>query len=292
MMGFTKLFSSIIHSTVWREDGHVKIVWITMLALADQRGFVSASIPGLADAARVTIPECEDALLKFKSPDPYSRTKDHEGRRIEDCDGGWRLLNYLVYRELRSKEERKIQVREAVARFRERNRAKSDVINSKHSKPRKAQAEAEAEAEAEKQQHPPTPHGGAVVAFVAFYNEITGRRLSPEAHKKFILPRVGEGVPLSAMKLAVIGACLQSFHLGENNRKKEYLDPETILRPGRLDGHAAFARKADFNIPDAETVWGFWSRGLGLNRKAVMDHFFSARDTVLAEENGKGAASE
>lgn len=62
--GFTKLFSTIVHSTVWREDMHVKVVWVTMLALADRNGEVQASLPGLADAARVSLRQCTDALKK------------------------------------------------------------------------------------------------------------------------------------------------------------------------------------------------------------------------------------
>ena len=97
--GFTKLSSGLIFSTVWREDMHVRIVWITMLALTDSSGYVAASIPGLADAAHVSIDQCEDALGRLAEPDPYSRTKEHEGRRIVETDGGWILLNYTKYRE-------------------------------------------------------------------------------------------------------------------------------------------------------------------------------------------------
>ena len=160
--GFTKLFSSIIHSTVWREDMHVKVVWITMLAMAESRGTVSASVPGLADAARVTIPQVEDALARLAAPDPYSRTKDHEGRRIEEIDGGWRLLNYGKYRESRDPEERKRQNREARRRFRAKHAAVSqpEVSQSQpevsQGQPGSAQAEAEAEADTT-ETDPPTP---------------------------------------------------------------------------------------------------------------------------------------
>ena len=82
MAGYTKLFSSIVLSTVWREPNHVRIVWITMLALAEADGYVGAAVPGLADAARVSIPECLEALASFLAPDEYSRSKEHEGRRI------------------------------------------------------------------------------------------------------------------------------------------------------------------------------------------------------------------
>lgn len=122
MAGFTKLFASIVFSTVWREAMHVKIVWVTMLAIADRLGRVHASVPGLADAARVTLEQCEDALARLAAPDPYSRTKEHQGRRIEPIDGGWVILTYTKHREARDADERRIQVREAVQRHRARKR--------------------------------------------------------------------------------------------------------------------------------------------------------------------------
>ena len=154
--GFTKLFSGLVHSTVWREEMHVKVVWITMLALSDRNGNVLASMPGLADAARVSLPQCEDALRRLAAPDKHSRTKEHDGRRIEPCDGGWHLFNYTKYRNLRDDENRRQQVREAVGRYRQKHTA--PVINVSRGKPRKAQAEAEAEAEAENvgRKEPPT----------------------------------------------------------------------------------------------------------------------------------------
>jgi len=98
MAGYTKLFSEIITSTIWREDDKTRIVWITLLALADRQGNINASIPGLAVLANVDRERCEAALKKLKAPDPDSRTKDYDGRRIEDIDGGWHILNYVKYR--------------------------------------------------------------------------------------------------------------------------------------------------------------------------------------------------
>lgn len=98
MTGYTKLFGSIVASTIWREPHTVRIVWITMLAMSNKNGVVESSLPGLADMARVTIPEVKDAVAALESPDEYSRTQDHEGRRIEKCDGGWQILNHGKYR--------------------------------------------------------------------------------------------------------------------------------------------------------------------------------------------------
>ena len=105
MAGYAKLFSSLITSTIWSEPHAVRIVWITMLAAADAKGFVEGSLPGMANAARVSLEEMIEAEAKLMSPDPYSRTQDHEGRRIERCAGGWMVLNYGIYREkLQTKE--------------------------------------------------------------------------------------------------------------------------------------------------------------------------------------------
>lgn len=98
MVGFTKLQSSIIQSTIWRADKDTKILWITMLALSDKDGIVEGSIPGLADSARLSIEETEKALQKLMAPDPYSRSKESEGRRIEEIEGGWYIINYKKYR--------------------------------------------------------------------------------------------------------------------------------------------------------------------------------------------------
>ena len=108
-MTFTKLFSSITESTIWCEPSDTRIVWITMLAMADRKGRVFGSVPGLANRSQVPVQAVRDALQSFLSPDIDSRTKDHEGRRIEPLkDGaGWLLLNHAKYRQIRDDEERR-----------------------------------------------------------------------------------------------------------------------------------------------------------------------------------------
>jgi hypothetical protein len=98
-MGFTKLFSSIVTSSIWVEDHPTVRVWIGMLALANANGVVEGSIPGLANVCRVTPSECQKALQILSQPDSFSRNPENEGRRIEPHPGGWRILNYLNYRD-------------------------------------------------------------------------------------------------------------------------------------------------------------------------------------------------
>jgi hypothetical protein len=147
MPTYTKLFNSIVTSTIWTEDDKTRIVWITMLAMADQHGEVHASIPGLARVAGVSLPDCEMALGKLLSPDEYSRTPDNEGRRIAPIPGGWELLNHAKYRIMASKEDSKNATAERVRRHRARNAPVTLCNAAVTVKADIAEAEAEAEVE-------------------------------------------------------------------------------------------------------------------------------------------------
>jgi hypothetical protein len=143
---FTKLFSSLTDSTIWAADDQTRLVWITMLAMADQHGYVGASIPGLAARARVPVEAVEVALNTFLAPDKYSRSQEFEGRRIEVADRGWTLLNYGRFRDTRDEEARRKYERERKRAQRAKAGRSRDVTESPAVS---AQAEAEAEAEAD-----------------------------------------------------------------------------------------------------------------------------------------------
>jgi len=156
MPNYTKLFNSIVTSTIWTEDDKTRIVWITMLAIADQNGEVQASIPGLARLAAVSISDAEIAISKFLGPDPYSRTPENDGRRIAKIDGGWELLNHAKYRKMASLAEAKEANSERQRRHRERNASvthrNASVTHSNASvTPQTDKAEAEAEAKAKEE---------------------------------------------------------------------------------------------------------------------------------------------
>jgi hypothetical protein len=103
---YCKLVSGIILSTIWRKDDHTRILWITMLAVKDRHHRVMASVPGLAAVANLPVDSVRASIEKLMAPDPDSRTKDHEGRRIAAIDGGWLVLNGEKYRNFLSKAER------------------------------------------------------------------------------------------------------------------------------------------------------------------------------------------
>jgi hypothetical protein len=249
MPGFTKLFSTITDSTVWMEPNDTRIVWIAMLAMADQWGRVLASIPGLAHRARVPLPATEAALQCFLSPDPYSRTKAFEGRRIMEIEGGWQLLNYDKYREARNADERREYLRQKQAEHRERQRQKRAELSTKTStsvnkckqkeplstgsKPPSTQAEAEAEAEAEAKKNSPKKPG----SFSKPPELKNGPKTGTEANSS--------QEPLGG---AEVGNKLQPHHEGFTEGKKGHLRANT--------GHSSAGADADSEILPEMVVSG------------------------------------
>ena len=99
---FVVLDAELLNSSVWAEAAHVKLVWITLLLLCDTEGYVAAALPGVARAAGVSLAECEDAFARLMAPDPHSRTKANEGRRLAVADRGFTILNFVALVERRA----------------------------------------------------------------------------------------------------------------------------------------------------------------------------------------------
>jgi hypothetical protein len=124
--GYTKLYTSILESTIWQEDKDTRLVWITLLALADADGIVQGSIPGIAGTARVSLESCKAAIAKFMAPDPYSRSTEANGRRLRKIDGGWLLVTHGKHRNNFTTKSSKEKPKERTRRW--RNKKKSDAV--------------------------------------------------------------------------------------------------------------------------------------------------------------------
>lgn len=206
---FNKLFQSITASTIWAARDQTRIVWITMLAMADQHGRVWASVPGLANIARVPIDACEQALAELMAPDKYSRTKDHEGRRIEEIDGGWRLLNHAKYRAIRDEESIKESKRRYINARRQAERA-ADVERCRTDVERcRANTEADTEAEAETKSGKSTAKTArkrAAPAVLVSLPELVADGVDAQHATDWLVARKAKGLPLTPTAWADIKA--------------------------------------------------------------------------------------
>jgi 5-methylcytosine-specific restriction endonuclease McrA len=75
---------------IWLEPATTRLVWITMMALADGQGSVDCSVKALASIARVPLENCLEAIDTL--------SKDF----IEPREWGWDIVDRHLYRPLRS----------------------------------------------------------------------------------------------------------------------------------------------------------------------------------------------
>jgi len=130
-MGYTKLFQRIITSSIWDESAETKVVWVTMLAMADQNGYVGATVKSLSLFSRVSEVACLKALEVFMSPDSQSRTRDNDGLRIEKAEGGWFILNHKKYRDATSDDPTAVAARERQRRYRMKHAQEPQTIGAR-----------------------------------------------------------------------------------------------------------------------------------------------------------------
>lgn len=98
---YSPVFSKLVHSSLWSEPDHVRIVFITMLALKDSNQIVWGSAFALGEAAKKTEAEVIDALKILSKPDRKRIEKQpYDGRRIEKVEGGWLVLNGAYYQQM------------------------------------------------------------------------------------------------------------------------------------------------------------------------------------------------
>ncbi len=237
MSGYTKLFNSILASTIWRSPDKTRIVWITLLALSDKDGICEGSIPGLADLARVSIEDCETALVELAAPDRYSRSPEHQGRRIEAIPGtGWRLLNHAKYRAKMSEADRREYNRRKQAEWRERNKKTSNnVIDCQSQSAMSAHTEADTDTKAVKEKSKALSASADVVAVfdhwkIAHKHPLARLGLNTTKRYRAIAGRLKDGYSVSQLKTAVDGCRNSPHHMGENDRHEIYDDIELICR--------------------------------------------------------------
>lgn len=179
---YCKLFASLYQGTL-RGKSHEILVFTNLLANADSAGHVDIHFRAIADEVGLTVDEVKAAIRVLESPDPESRSPEHAGARLVKMDGhrewGWKIVNYLKYRSIRSEEDRREQNRLAQERF--RNKSNQNSKQSKPRKPKSAQAEAEAEAEDVEREMPEIPP----MSLEDFNNLAAMRGISPECAEWF-----------------------------------------------------------------------------------------------------------
>jgi hypothetical protein len=131
LSGYTPVFDTVFNGTMCGKWPTLP-VWLTMLPLADWRGHIDMTPEAIAARTGWPIPLLLEGILALCEPDPRSRSKDDDGRRLvrlsDERDWGWRVVNIQKYREKASGAGQVADGRNAekVKRYRDRHRPTPD----------------------------------------------------------------------------------------------------------------------------------------------------------------------
>lgn len=109
---YAKIFEQIYDGTLCsRGPWQALVTFQQLLILADSHGCVDMTPTAISRRTTIPLDVIETGLKELVLPDPDSRTPDEAGRRIiplsESRSWGWKIVNYLHYRNLRDEESRR-----------------------------------------------------------------------------------------------------------------------------------------------------------------------------------------
>jgi hypothetical protein len=103
-MSYAPLDGGIVTSTLLKNGPDVVACWVLLLATCDKLGESNMQPSAAASLLRISDDRAEVAFALLASPDPKSRNKDREGRRIVRLeDGNWHVVSYQKYQYLASR---------------------------------------------------------------------------------------------------------------------------------------------------------------------------------------------
>lgn len=120
---YGKIFESMFTGSMVGAGSHVFAVWGYVLANTKPDGYVELNPILLAAIIGETREKVQEAIDVLCEPDPDSRNKDEEGRRlVREGQFYYRVVTYHHYRNLRNDEERReyFRIKKQEQRARER----------------------------------------------------------------------------------------------------------------------------------------------------------------------------
>jgi len=129
---YAKLFSRIAQSSLMEEDVKTRYIFMMLLALADSHGDVIGTDVAIARMMNISKNEFVEGAQRLMQPDADSNSPAYDGRRIilSEAGRGYKLVNYLNYRAIKSDDEKREYMREYMKKRRASSRQLEENVKS------------------------------------------------------------------------------------------------------------------------------------------------------------------
>lgn len=119
---YGKIFDSIYEGTLYGQ-WEALVTFQQMIVLCDADGMIDMTPQAIAARTSIPLKIIRKGLAILEAPDPYSRTPDQDGKRLELIDAhkpwGWHIVNHEKYMRMQDADTVREQTRERVRRHRE-----------------------------------------------------------------------------------------------------------------------------------------------------------------------------
>lgn len=244
---YGKLFTSMYDGTL-RLHWQALVTFQQMICLCDADGVVDMTPMAIHGRTGIPIEHIEEGIKHLEAPDPFSRTPDLEGRRIERLDShrpwGWRIVNHQKYRDLIDAETVREQNRVRQQRMRDKKRepVQEDMLGEGNAESRDVTEESRAVTASNAESRHTDTHTdtrkdntGPVDRLFALWRTTYNHPKAKldDKRKKKIQAALKLGYSVAELEHAIEGYKFSPHHMGHNDSNTVYDDIELFLRDAK-----------------------------------------------------------
>jgi uncharacterized phage protein (TIGR02220 family) len=239
---YGKIFDSIYEGTLYGQ-WEALVTFQQLIVLCDADGIVDMTPPAIAARTSIPLDIITKGLATLEAPDPYSRTPDQGGCRIELIDAhrpwGWHIVNHDKYQHMQDSDTIRDQTRERVKRHREQKRLETEgnaqvtAVTDGNAQKRHTNTDTnKRKALSGKPDLAPLNGHSVEIGILTYLNEKAGRDYKPvPANITLLTARLKEGATPEDLRAVVDRKCAQ--WLGDE-KMAQYLRPATLFNAAKF----------------------------------------------------------
>lgn len=223
---YGKIFAKMYEGTLYGQ-WEALVTFQQMIVLCDADGMIDMTPQAIASRTSIPLHIIEKGIKILEAPDPYSRTPDQEGRRIELIDAhrpwGWHLVNHAKYTALQDADTVRAQTRERVRK----HRAAKAGVTVTDGNGQKRHTDIDTNTDKDIKSKSTVRLKPDAVQVLQFLNEKTGRNFEPvDETLKPIMARLRSGSTVEDLRAVIAKKCRE---WAGDEKMAQYLRPKTLF---------------------------------------------------------------